>query len=142
VLRITLSGSDELLIGVASVLVVITLIAAHGDCDSLWSLLWPSLVAYSTPPCTLVGFLGWHPPTTAGGHLGTALYENSLDRFLAGGMPGGDVEEFLCGLWLVTTKLVYLGSIVYARPELRDDIDVADLVEFVTLLEEAPDVIP
>jgi hypothetical protein len=25
-------------------------------------------------------------------------------------MPGGDVEEFFCGLWLVTAEVVYQGS--------------------------------
>jgi hypothetical protein len=57
-------------------------------------------------------------------------------------MPAGDVEEFICGLWIVTVKLVYQGLVVCARPEQRDDIDVLDLGEFVTLSGEAPDVIP
>jgi hypothetical protein len=60
-LRIALSGGDKLLVGVASILVIITLIVAGGDRNSLWLPFWPSLVASSTPPCTLVDCLGWHP---------------------------------------------------------------------------------
>jgi hypothetical protein len=61
VLRITLGDGDELLVGVASVLVIIALITSGGDRDSLWSSLRPPLIASSTPPCTLVGCLGWRP---------------------------------------------------------------------------------
>jgi hypothetical protein len=96
----------------------------------------------STPPSTLVGYLGWHPSTAAGGRLGAALHKNSPDHFLARGMPGGDVEEFFCGLWLVKAELVYKGSIVCAGLEHRDDIGIADLGEFMTFLGDAPDVIP
>jgi hypothetical protein len=141
-LRIALSSGDKLHVKFASVLVVVTLIIACGDCDSLWSPLRPPLVASSTAPCTLVGCLGWHPPTAARGRLGATLQENSPVRFVARGMPAGDVEEFICGLWIVTVKLVYQGLVVCARPEQRDDIDVLDLGEFVTLSGEAPDLIP
>jgi hypothetical protein len=99
------------------------------------------LVAYSTPPCTIVGCLGWHPSTAVGGSLGAALQKNNLDCFLARGIPGGDVKEFFCGLWLVTTELVYQGLAVCARPKCREDIGNADLGEFVTLLRETLDVI-
>jgi hypothetical protein len=57
-------------------------------------------------------------------------------------MPSGDVEEFFCGLWLVTTELLYQGSTVRVGLERRDDIYVIDLGEFMTLLGEALDVIP
>jgi hypothetical protein len=57
-LRIMLGGGDQLLIGVTSVLLIIALIRAGGDRDSLWSPLRPPLIASSTPPCTLVGCLG------------------------------------------------------------------------------------
>jgi hypothetical protein len=57
-------------------------------------------------------------------------------------MPSGDVEEFFCGLWLVTTELLYQGSTVCVGLERRDDIYVVDLGEFVTLLGEALNVIP
>jgi hypothetical protein len=67
-LRITLSGSDELLVGVTGVLVVITLITTSGDHDLLWSLLQPPLVA-SSPLLApmLVALVGapdhrWGPP--------------------------------------------------------------------------------
>jgi hypothetical protein len=140
-LRITLNSGDERLVGAVSILVVIALTAAGGDCDSLWSLLWLPLVTFSTLPCTLVGCLGWCPPTAAGGHLGTALHENSTDHFLARGMPGGDVEEFFCGLWLVMAELVYQGSAICAELEHKDDISNTDLMEFMTLLGEVPNVI-
>jgi hypothetical protein len=57
-------------------------------------------------------------------------------------MPGGDVEELFCGLWLVTAMPVYQGSVVCARPECRDGIGVANLGEFVTHSGEALNVIP
>jgi hypothetical protein len=57
-------------------------------------------------------------------------------------MPSGDVEEFFCGLWLVTTELLYQGSTVRVGLERRDDIYVIDLGEFMTLLGEALNVIP
>jgi hypothetical protein len=112
VLRIALGSSNELLIGVTDVLVVITLITVGGDRDSLWSPLQP-------PPCTLVDCLGWCPPPPGHrwGHLGAALHENSHDRFVARGIPGGDVEEFFYGLSLVTAELMYQGLVVCARPE-------------------------
>jgi hypothetical protein len=69
VLRITLGDDDELLVGVASVLVIIALITSGGDRDSLWSSLRPPLIASSTPPCTLVGCLGWRPRPLLGATL-------------------------------------------------------------------------
>jgi hypothetical protein len=35
----------------------------------------------------------------------------------ARGMPGGDVEELLRGLWLVTAELMHQDSVVHVRPE-------------------------
>jgi hypothetical protein len=140
-LRIMLGGGDELLVGVASVLVIIALVIAGANYDSSWSPLRHPIIALSTPPCTLIGCLGWRPPT-ARGHLGAALHEDSPDRFLARGMPSGDVEEFFGGLWLVTAVLVYQGSVVCAGLERRDGIGVADHREFMTVLGEAPAVIP
>jgi hypothetical protein len=66
------------------------------------------------------------------------LHENSSGRFLA----RGDVEEFLCGLWLVTAKLVHQGSAVQAGPDSRDDIDIANLGKFMALSRERSDVVP
>jgi hypothetical protein len=54
---------------------------------------------------------------SANSRLLIALYENGPDRFLSRSMPGGDVKEFLCGLWLVLTELVHQGSIVCSRLE-------------------------
>jgi uncharacterized protein (DUF3820 family) len=135
-------GSDELLIGVTSVLVVITFIADGGNHDPLGPPLWPPLVASGVPLCTLVCCLGLRPLTAARGRLLADLHENSPDCFLARGVPSGDVEELLHGLWLVTAELVHQGSTVCVRPERRDDIGVTDLGEFMTLLRETLDITP
>jgi hypothetical protein len=76
------------------------------------------------------------------GRLPAALHENGPDHFLARGMTGGDVEELLCDLWLVMIELMHQGLVVCARPERRDDIDIVDPGEFVTLLGETSDIIP
>jgi hypothetical protein len=36
---------------------------------------------------------------------------------LTGGMPGGDVEQLLRGLQLITVELMHQGLAVHARPE-------------------------
>jgi hypothetical protein len=82
------------------------------------------------------------PLTTIGGRLPIALNENGPDRLLARGMPCGDVEKLLRGLWLVTIELLHQGSAVCAGPECRNDVDVIDLGEFVILLGEMPVVVP
>jgi hypothetical protein len=81
------------------------------------------------------------PPTAAWGCLFAVLYEDNPDRFHARGIPGGDVEKLLHGLWLVMSKLVHQGSVVCARPECRYDVSVANLREFMTLAGETLDVI-
>jgi hypothetical protein len=57
-LDLVLSGGNELLIGVTNVLVIVTLITAIGDRDSLGSPLRVPLVAYGTHFCALVCCLG------------------------------------------------------------------------------------
>jgi hypothetical protein len=54
-------GGGELLIEVTNILVVLKLIVAGGDDDSLGSLLRPPLVTYGAPFCALVCCLGWCP---------------------------------------------------------------------------------
>jgi hypothetical protein len=56
-LEIALNSDDELLIGVTNILVIVTLIVAGSDCDSLGPPLRPPLVAFDTPLCALVGCL-------------------------------------------------------------------------------------
>jgi hypothetical protein len=141
-LDLALDGGNELLIGVANVLVIVTLIAAGGDHESLGSPLRPPLVAYGTPFCALVGCLGWCPPIAAGGCLPAALDENGPDRLLTKGMPGGDVEKLLRCLWLVMAKLMHQGLVICVRPECRNDASVVDHREFMTLLGETPNVVP
>jgi hypothetical protein len=92
---IRLSSGNELLIRVTDILIVITFIAIGGDHDLLGSPLRLPLVAPGTPLCTLVGCFGWCPPVAARSCLPTTLHENGPDRFLARGMPGGNVKEFL-----------------------------------------------
>jgi hypothetical protein len=105
--KIMLGSGDEFLIRVVGILIVITFIVAGGDRDLLGPLLRPPLVASGTPLCTLVGCFGRCPPTAAWSHLLAVLHKNGPDRFLARGVPGGDVEEFFHGLWLVTADLVH-----------------------------------
>jgi hypothetical protein len=57
------------------------------------------------------------PLTAAGGRLPIAMDENGPDRLLARGMPCGDVENLLRGIWLVTVELMHQGSAVCAGPE-------------------------
>jgi hypothetical protein len=114
---ITRGSGNKLLIKVVSVLIVTTLITAGGDYDSLGPLFWPPLVASGTSLCTLVSCCGRSPPTAAWSHFPAALYKNGPNRFLARGLPGGEVEKLFCGLGLLMTELVHKGSIVCARPE-------------------------
>jgi hypothetical protein len=91
-LEIMLGGMHhELLIGVASVLVVISFIATSGDRNLLGLPRKPFLVTSDAPLCSLVGCCGWHPAITAQGRLLVALYENSPECLIARGMPGGNV---------------------------------------------------
>jgi hypothetical protein len=46
VLEVTLCGGNALLVGIISLLIVVTLIAAGSDCGPLGSSLWPHLVAF------------------------------------------------------------------------------------------------
>jgi hypothetical protein len=116
-LEITLNSGDEPLVGVANILVVVTLITTGGDRDSLGPPLQPPFVTFGTPLHALVSCLGWRSLTATGGRFPAALNKNGSDRLLARGVPGGDVEELLCGLWLVTAELMHDGSTVRAGQE-------------------------
>jgi hypothetical protein len=97
-MKIMLSNGDELLIGVANILVIVTIVIAGSDHDSLGPPFRPPFVAFGIPLHALVGCLGGHPSTTTRGHFPAVLYENGPDCLLARGIPGGDVEELLHGL--------------------------------------------
>jgi hypothetical protein len=56
VLEVMLSGSNELLIEIVGLLVIVTLIIVGSDYDSLGSPLWPPFVAFGAPLCTLATF--------------------------------------------------------------------------------------
>jgi hypothetical protein len=64
--KITLDGSNMLLVGVTSILIVITFITTGGDCDSLGLPLWPPLVISSAPLCNPFSHFSWHPPLLPG----------------------------------------------------------------------------
>jgi hypothetical protein len=114
---ITLGSNDALLVRVASVLIIITFVAAGGDRDSLGPPLRPPLVTSSAPLCTFVSCVGRCPPATARSRLPNVVYKIGPDHFLTRGVTSGDVEEFFSGLELVTTELVHKASTVCARPE-------------------------
>jgi hypothetical protein len=133
-LEVTLSSGNELLIGIISLLVVLTLVAAGSDHDLLGLPLWPPVAAFGTPLCTLADCLE--------GRLPVALDKNSPDRLLARGMPSGDIEHLLRGPWLIAAELMHQGSAVRVRPECQDDIGITDLGELVALLRELLNVIP
>jgi hypothetical protein len=70
---------------------------------------WSPLVTLGAPLCALIGCLRGRPSTTARGFFPTALYENGPNRLLTRGLPGGEVEELLHGLWLITAELMHQG---------------------------------
>jgi hypothetical protein len=139
---ISLGNGDELLNGVIDVLIVNAFIATGGDRDPPRSPLWPPLITFGAPLCSLVGRFGQRPPTTTQSHLPAALYKNGPDLFFARGVPSGYVEEFFPSLGLVIVELVHKGLAVCAGPEHRHDVDVTNLGEFMTFLGETPDVLP
>jgi hypothetical protein len=127
-LEIELSNGDVLLIGVGGLLVGVDLIAASSDRNLLGSPLRPPLIAFDSPLCALVG------------RFSVALDENGLNHLLTGRVVGGDVEQLLRGLWLVTTELIHKDSVVHSGLERLDDVGTTDLGQLVTLLGETPDV--
>jgi hypothetical protein len=135
-------GSDDLLIRIIRLLVVVALVTAGSDCNPLGSPLGPPLIAFSTPLCTLADCLKWHPLIAAGGQPPVTLDENGHDRLLTRGVPSGDVDQLRCGLWLVMTELMHQGLAVRAGPKCRNDISVTDLVELVALAGKPLNVIP
>jgi hypothetical protein len=82
-LEIVHGSGDELLIGVTNIFVVVTLITAGSDRNSLGSLLQAPLIAFGASLCTLVGCLGRRRSTTARGHLPAVLNENGPDLLLS-----------------------------------------------------------
>jgi hypothetical protein len=131
VLKIRFGRGNELLVGVTDVLVIITLIATSGDCDSLGPPLCPPLTAHDAHLCSLVGYYGRRSPTTARGCLPIALHKDGPDCLLARGVPGGDVEELLRCLWMFTVELMHQILVGCARLECRYNVGIADLGEFV-----------
>jgi hypothetical protein len=81
VLEVALDSGNIFFIGIIGVLVVVTLVAASSNSDSLGVLLWPPLVVFG------------------------ALLHGFSNYLLTRGVPGGDVEKLLCGLRLITTRM-------------------------------------
>jgi hypothetical protein len=90
-----------------TLLVIMPLITAGGDCDSLGLPLRPPLVAFGTPVCAITSCLEQRPSTATESRLPIVLDEDGPNLLLARGMPGRDVEELLNGLWLVTIELMH-----------------------------------
>jgi hypothetical protein len=112
VLQITLGSSYELLVRVASILVIISFIVPGGDRNLLGHRFSPILslpTRHFVPLSAAV--VGTPPPIAARGRLPAVLYKNGPDRFLARGRPGGDVEEVLHGLWLLLAELMHQGPL-------------------------------
>jgi hypothetical protein len=59
--KISLGGDNELLIGVAGVLVIATFVATGGDRDSLGPLPQLLLVTFGAPLHNPVNYFGWRP---------------------------------------------------------------------------------
>jgi hypothetical protein len=70
-------------------------------------MLWPSLVAFDAPLCAFVGCFGWHSSAAAWDYLPIILDENGPSCLLTRGVMGGDVEQLLHGIRLITTELVH-----------------------------------
>jgi hypothetical protein len=104
---ITLGSGNELLIGVAGILAIIIFSTPRSDHDSLQPSPSPLLIAFDTPLCSLVSGSSRHSSTDARGCLSVVLHEDGPDHLLAIGVPGGNVEELLRGLWLFMAKLVH-----------------------------------
>jgi hypothetical protein len=49
---------------------------------------------------------------------------------------GGDVEQLLRGLQLITVKLMHQGSTARAKPKCQDDVSITELGELMALLGE------
>jgi hypothetical protein len=116
-LEITLGSGNELYVGIVSLLVVVTLVIAGSDCASLGLLLWPPLGAFGAPLHAFAGCLDWSPSAIAGDRPLIALDENNPDCLLTRGVPGGNVEQLFCGLWLIPSELTHQGPTTCARQE-------------------------
>jgi hypothetical protein len=56
-------------------------------------------------------------------------------------VPGGDVKQLLCGLWLIAAELMHEGPTVHAGPKCRDEVSVPDLGELMALMVKLLNVI-
>jgi hypothetical protein len=106
-LEVTLSGSGVFFVGAVGLLVIVIVVAASSNGDPLGALVWPPLMAFGTPLHSFADDLGQCPSAVGRGRLPLVLDENSTDGLLTRGVSGGDIEKLFCGLWLITTELMY-----------------------------------
>jgi hypothetical protein len=106
-LEVTRDDGNEILIGIVSLLFVVTLLVSVSDCGPLGSLLWAPLVAFGAPICTFVDCLEWCPSTATRDHPTVTLDENIPDSLLTRGIPSGDDDQLLHGLWLIAVVLMH-----------------------------------
>jgi hypothetical protein len=141
-LEIPLDSDNKFLIRVIDLLVIVSLVSTGHKCDLLGSPLEPPLAAFNAPLCPIAGCFGWHLSAAAGDCLPIALDKNGPDYLFTGGMPGGDIEQLLRGLWLVLAELMHKGLTACAGLEYRDEVDVTDLGEVMAFSGETLNVIP
>ena len=70
-----------------------------------------------------------------------APIEDRSDRFLAGGVVSGDIEQVTGGTRLQAAKLMDQGLVVHPGEERADDVCIDDIKEGVASLGEPTDVI-
>jgi hypothetical protein len=87
-------GCDMLLVGAVRFLVIIAVIVNH-SCNPLRTLLSPLLAALGVLHGVLGSNIGWRRFAAAGGCFPTTWDKESFGCLLAGGVLGGDVEQFL-----------------------------------------------
>jgi hypothetical protein len=102
-LEITLGGSGVFLIGVTHLLAVVAIVVtASSNCDALGRRFGPFLLPLELLLEPLLAALGGAPLATIGDRLPVAL-----DYLFTRGVPGGNVKQLICGLWLITAEFMH-----------------------------------
>jgi hypothetical protein len=71
-----------------------------------------------------------------------SLKLNGPDYLLSRGVPTDDVEQLLCGFWLIMTGLMDQVPIARAGPNYQDDVGIAELGELMAYFGAPLNVIP
>jgi hypothetical protein len=69
--------------------------------------LWPLLIALGVSLSAFAGSLGWCTSAAIGDCLPVALVEDDPNRLFTRGVPGGNVKQLFCGLWLITVEFIH-----------------------------------